>query len=121
MTDLNPVAIAFATVVGFIIGSIWYAALGGPGTSLPPVWKMAVELGRSLVVAIVLGGLTIGLGIVEWPSAIGLAIMLWVALPVVLLVGSVIWENVPPRLAATHAGDWLAKLAAVSVIVAVWP
>jgi hypothetical protein len=30
------------------------------------------------------------------------------------------WEKVPWRLAATHAGDWLVKVLAVAVIVGVW-
>jgi hypothetical protein len=31
-----------------------------------------------------------------------------------------IWENAPWRLAAIHAGDWLAKLLVVAVIVSSW-
>ncbi len=37
-----------------------------------------------------------------------------------LLAGSVIWENVPWKLAALHAGDWLVKLLVIAVIVSVW-
>ena len=46
--------------------------------------------------------------------------MLWLAFPLLLLAGSVVHENVPWQLAAIHAGDWLAKLAIVTVIVTVW-
>jgi hypothetical protein len=38
----------------------------------------------------------------------------------VLLTGSVIHENVPWKLAAIHAGDWLVKLVVVTVIVSLW-
>jgi hypothetical protein len=38
----------------------------------------------------------------------------------VLLIGSVIWENVPPALAAIHAGDWILKLLAIGLIVTLW-
>jgi hypothetical protein len=38
----------------------------------------------------------------------------------VLWVGAVLWERTPPALAAIHAGDWLAKLLLVAVIVSVW-
>lgn len=34
-----------------------------------------------------------------------------------LLAGSVLWEDVQPRLAALHAGDWLVKLVAVAAII----
>jgi hypothetical protein len=37
-----------------------------------------------------------------------------------ILAGSLIHENVPTRLAAIHAGDWLIKLAVITVIAAVW-
>jgi hypothetical protein len=37
-----------------------------------------------------------------------------------LLAGSVVHENVPSTLAAIHAGDWLAKLLIIPVIVSVW-
>jgi hypothetical protein len=30
------------------------------------------------------------------------------------------WEKVPPKLAAIHAGDWLLKLLVIAVIVSVW-
>lgn len=46
-----------------------------------------------------------------------MALALWAAFPLVLLTGSVVWENVPPALAAIHAGDWLAKLMVIAVIV----
>lgn len=59
------------------------------------------------------------LGLTDLRSALGLALVLWVAFPIVLLAGSVIWEDVPTKLAAIHAGDWLVKLSAVTVIVAI--
>jgi hypothetical protein len=49
-----------------------------------------------------------------------LGLVLWIGFPVVLLVGSVYHEKVPPRLAAIHAVDWLLKLLAIATIVGVW-
>jgi hypothetical protein len=37
-----------------------------------------------------------------------------------LLISSVVHENVAWRLAALHAGDWLVKLLLIAVIVTVW-
>ncbi len=77
-----------------------------------------MELARSLVVAAVLAGLAVG--VAGWAGAVELGLALWIGFPVVLLIGSVIHENVPWKLAAIHAGDWLAKLVVIAVIVGVW-
>jgi hypothetical protein len=37
-----------------------------------------------------------------------------------ILVGAVVWDNVPLKLTAIHAGDWLPKLPLMAVIVEVW-
>jgi len=39
---------------------------------------------------------------------------------VIILTGSVLWENTPWKVAAIHAGDWLVKLLVISVIVTLW-
>lgn len=80
---------------------------------------MFVELVRSAVVASVLAGFAALLDVADWAGAI-LGLSLWIGFPVVLLAGSVLWENVPWNLAAIHAGDWLVKLLVVSIIVSVW-
>ncbi len=49
-----------------------------------------------------------------------IVILLWIGFPVVLLSGSVLWEDVPARLAAIHAGDWLIKLLLIGAILAAW-
>jgi hypothetical protein len=81
---------------------------------------LALELGKALVVAAVVAGLVSLQGITEIGGAVGLAIALWMAFPVVLLIGSVTQEGVPWRLAAIHAGDWLAKLLIIAVVTSVW-
>jgi hypothetical protein len=35
-------------------------------------------------------------------------------------VGAIMWENVPVKLAAIHAGDWLAKTVLIALIVCAW-
>lgn len=49
------------------------------------------------------------------PSALLLAVVLWVTFPIVLLLGSMTWERVPAVTASTHAGDWLVKLLIVAI------
>jgi hypothetical protein len=57
---------------------------------------------------------------VEWASGVWLGLVLWIGFPLVLLSGSVFHENVPSRLAALHAGDWLVKLLIIAVIFRMW-
>jgi hypothetical protein len=51
---------------------------------------------------------------------VGLGLLAWIGFPVMILLGSVQWEDVPWKLAAIHAGDWLVKLLILSVILGVW-
>jgi hypothetical protein len=37
-----------------------------------------------------------------------------------ILLGSVIHENVPGKLAAIHIDDWLVKLLLMAIILAIW-
>lgn len=130
MADLNFLAVGAATVVAFVISSTWYAILGNQMTLLrgaevietgpPPPWKIAVEILRNAVVVLAIAWGVSQLGLADLSSALGLALVVWVAFPVVLLTGSVIWEDVQTKLAAIHAGDWLVKLLAVTAIVAIW-
>jgi len=129
MIDLNYAAIVAASVAVFVVSSVYYVLLSGrlaelspvyADTSRPPAWKIAQEPVRALVTAIVVAGLTRLLGIVDLAGAVQLAIALWIGFPAMLLAGSVIHENVPPMLAAIHAGDWLLKLLIVGVLVSLW-
>jgi hypothetical protein len=48
-----------------------------------------------------------------------LGLALWIGFPFVLGTGAVIHERTPWKLAAIHAGDWLAKLLLVAGTVSV--
>jgi hypothetical protein len=131
MPEVNEFAIAVSAAAAFVASAVWYTLLGSQYAALSdaaraavgtrmPAWKILAELARSLVVAAVLAGLAVELDITTWPAALGLGVATWVGFPVVLLAGSVLSENVPWRLAAIHAGDWLVKLLLVSWIVSLW-
>jgi hypothetical protein len=131
MIDIHYVAVGVATVAAFVLSTAYYIAFGRQYSELrglspvaaaarPPAWKVLLELLRSLVVASVVAGVADLLEITEWAEAATLAVSLWVAFPAILLVGSVIWDDVPPRLAAIHAGDWVMKLLLITVIVGIW-
>jgi hypothetical protein len=131
MLEINYLAIAVAAVVAFVASTVWYVAFSSQyarvsetaraaaGAKQPP-WKVLVELARSLILASVLAGFAANIDITTWTGAVGLGLATWVGFPVVLLTGSIQWENVSWRLAAIHAGDWLVKLTLVSCIVSLW-
>jgi hypothetical protein len=127
---INYLAIGVAVVVAFVASTAWYTVFGaerdrllgteGDTSERPPVWMMLVELVRSFVVAYVLAVLFGLAGVAGFFGAVGLGLLMWVGFPVVLLVGSVIWDRVPFKLAAIHAGDWLVKLLLMAIIVGLW-
>lgn len=128
--EINYLAIGVAVVVAFVASTAWYTVFGaerdrllgtpGAASARPPVWMMLVELVRSFVVAYVLAVLFGLAGVAGFFGAVGIGLMMWVGFPVVLLVGSVIWDRVPFKLAAIHAGDWLVKLFLMAIIVGLW-
>jgi hypothetical protein len=130
MIRLNYLAIVVAGVAVFIFAAGYYIALARQRAKLssaaaasgsrPRPWLMGLELVKSLIVAAVVAGLVAVAGISDLAGALKLAVALWIAFPVVLLAGSVTQEGVPWRLGVIHAGDWLAKLLIISVIVTLW-
>jgi Protein of unknown function (DUF1761) len=126
MTDIDPLAVAVATVAAFLLSGAWYAVLPAPpaaseagdppGTETSPPVLLA-EILRSAVVVIVVAGLAAELGSVDIAEGAALGLVLWVGFPAVLFAGSIIHEHYPRRLAAIHLGDWLLKLALIGAII----
>jgi hypothetical protein len=131
MFRMNYLAVVVAAVVAFVVSSVWYVIFGNawmqlrgidPATAADmgtPAWKMVFVVVQSLVVAFMLAYFVAHLGIVDWKGAVRLGALLWV-FPAMILLGSVVHENVPLMLAAIHAGDWLVKLLLMTVILGVW-
>ena len=128
MRDVNFLAVAVASLAAFFLSSAWYIVFAGQTADAssgrddgqPEPWRILVELARSAVVASLLAGLTVQLGITTGTGSGLLALTMWIGFPVVLLTGSVIWENVPVKTAALHAGDWFLKLVLIAVVVGMW-
>lgn len=127
--ELNYLAIVVAAVAAFVIGAVWYGALGSrmsglheayADSSTPSVREAIGELVRCLVLAVVVAWLSDRIGTDGWGDALGVGLVLWLGFPAVLLSGSVLHERVPPKLAAIHAGDWLLKLLALGLILGLW-
>jgi len=129
MSELNYLAILVAAVAAVIVSTVYYSAFGSQLAALndayadqqrPPAWKVGVELLRCLVLAAVVASLAERTDTDGWTDALLLGLVLWIGFPVVLWTGAVVWERVPRKLAAIHAGDWLIKLLVIASIVGLW-
>ncbi len=130
MREINYWAIVAAALAAFVLSTAWYIGFAKQRAALshaaaadarkPQPVKMAIEIARNLVLACVLAYILARLGVTAWPPAIKLAILLWIGFPVLLLTGSVMWEDVPWKLATIHAGDWLLKLLVMVLILSRW-
>ena len=127
----NYLAVVVAAVAAFVASLVWYTVFGsammelrgidptGAAEAATPVWTMLFVVAQSLVVALMLAYFVAHLGISNLRGAARLGALLWV-FPAMILLGSVVHENVPFMLAAIHAGDWLVKLLLMAVILGVW-
>jgi Protein of unknown function (DUF1761) len=126
---INYLALVVAVIAAFVASSLWYSPLlfgkqflelSGVAPSGPSAVKIVGELVRTAILAYVLGRLLVLLRVADWKAAVRLGLGLWIGFPVVLLSGSVMWQNVPWALAAIHAGDWLVKILLITFIAGVW-
>lgn len=131
MFGINFLAVVVAAVAAFIISSVWYIMFGKELAKVsaafaealqkpPQAWKMLVVIAQSLVLALVLAYFIGLIGNVGWLGAVRVGVLLWIGLSAMQWVGSILWEKVPLKMAAIHAGDWLIKLVLIAVIVGVW-
>ena len=135
MVHVNYLPVLVSAVVVFVLGWLWYSPLlffkpwmrlrgldpvAAMAGAKVPAGKLLIELARCLVLAYVIARFVALLGITTWIGALHFGLFLWIGFPVILLAGSVLWDNTPLGVAAIHAGDWLVKLLVISVIAGVW-
>ena len=135
MVHVNYWAVLVAAVAVFVLGWLWYSPLlffkpwmrlrgmdpvAAMAGAKMPAGKLLIELVRCLVLAYVIARFMALLGVTGWMGALHFGLFLWIGFPLILLTGSVLWENVPWRVAAIHAGDWLVKLLVIPIIVSLW-
>jgi Protein of unknown function (DUF1761) len=134
MLGINYLAVLVAAVVAFVMGGLWYSPLlfgkawaklrgidspGAAGAEMRPSEVLA-EFIRGLIVAVVLAGFVVHLGVVNLLGAIYLGLAVWIGFQVTSIVGSVIHEHYPVKLYAIHTGDALTKTLVMAVILGVW-
>jgi hypothetical protein len=135
MVPVNSLAVIVAAVAVFVLGWLWYSPLlfykpwmrlrgmdpvAAMAGAKMPAGKLFIELVRCLVLAYVIARFAALLGIGSWMGAVHFGLLLWIGFPVILLTGSVLWENIPWKVAAIHAGDWLVKMLVIPIIVTAW-
>ena len=135
MVHVTYLPVLVAAVAAFVLGWLWYSPLlffkpwmrlrgmdpvAAMAGAKMPAGKLLIELARCLVLAYVIARFVALLGVSSWMGAVHFGFVLWIGFPVILLTGSVLWENVPWKVAAIHAGDWLVKMLVISIIVSVW-
>ena len=126
MPGINFLAVVVAAALAFVASAVWYIVFGKQLTTVSAAfaqglqkrqpWKLLGVMAQSLVLAYLLGLV----GKVDWLGALGVGVLLWIGLAAMQWVGSLMWENVPVKMAAIHAGDWLLKLVLTVVIVGAW-
>jgi hypothetical protein len=88
------------------------------GAKMPAA--LVIEFARCLVLAYVIAVLVASAPPRQADRCGPLWCVAWIGFPVLILTGSVLWENTPWKVAAIHAGDWLVKLLTISIIVFLW-
>ena len=114
-------------LAAFVMSSVYYMAFGklrmkymddpkavADMKQVKP-WKMLAEFLRGLAIIYILAYFFERFNI-DFSSAISFVILLWIAFPVFLLSGSVLWDRRPWQLAIIHSGDWLLKLLLIACL-----
>ena len=131
MLGINYLAVIVAAVAAFVASSVWYIVFGRELAKVsgafaealqqkPQRWKMLVVIAQSFVIALVLAYFLGLIGNIDWIGAVRVGVLPWIGFAAMQWVGSILWEKVPFKMAAIHAGDWLVKIVLISVIVGVW-
>jgi hypothetical protein len=133
MSALSIPAVLVSGVAGGVVTPLWYIAFKDVHARLvqpdsrqivdfksAPVSAKVIDVLRGFLVAFVLAYLVDATEVTTVAGAVGLAALLWVGFPVVLLIAPVIWGGEPWKLAVLHAGDWLVKLVVMGAVIGLW-
>ena len=116
----SALAAFFASFAWYIIFAKQRANVSGVDATRPGPIKIAGEFVKNIVLAIVVSYFVSSLGIDTWLKMLHLVLILWIGFPALILISSVMYEKVPLKLAAIHAGDWLLKLLLMISILGFW-
>lgn len=129
MRETQYLAILATAIIAFVVSMVYYIIFANARKKLnsaatdikrPQPVKLSIEIIRNILLAFVLCYLIAQVGVTNWMGGASLGFRLWIGFPLILLSGSVMWENVPWKLASIHAGDWLIKLLLMCIILSIW-
>jgi hypothetical protein len=130
---LSPWAILVAGLAGWLVGAVWYMALGGPWMRAlgktkeellgrggkPSPWPFLLALGANLVMAWVLAGLIghLGPGQVTVRNGLISAGFVWTGFVLTSLATNHAFAGQRPTLTAIDGGHWLAVLLVQGLVI----
>lgn len=129
MADLRLWPLAAAVIAAFIASAIWYILFAKQRAKLSPAAResgrpqpklLAAELAKNIILVCCIAYFLRAFGVEGFADALHVALAFWIAFPVLILMSSVMYEKVPFKLAAIHAGDWLIKLVLIVEIITLW-
>lgn len=131
MHRINYWAVVVAAIAAFVMSAVWYSPLlfGKVWMELrgmnPTDVKMSAgmmigEFVRTLVIAYVFARFLLLLGVFDWKGAFQLGLWVWIGFWAMVLLGSVLHENMPWKLYVIHAGDGLVKILLMASILGLW-
>jgi hypothetical protein len=129
---LNYWAVATAATASLVASAAYYTVLGGtwlrlrgihPGTATltPQAWQIIGQLGRNLIIAMVLAYFLRRLNTATWKDAMRIGLLLWFGFEAMAVAGSVLHEGYPVGLYAIHVGDALLGTLVMALILGTWP
>ncbi len=118
---ISHFAVFFAAIASTIVGAFWFSSLAfGNIEPSKGVWLSNVGTFLSMVVrAYVLAYLIARLGIDTIYGGIGIAALFWLGFEATILIGAVFWDAKSFKWYFIHAGQHLAVLVLIGVIL-VW-
>ncbi len=134
MSGIDYLAAVVAALAALLASMLWYILFAKQRRELsrkettsspddmrrPRPGKILIEVVRNLVLALVSAYLILHLSITNLSGAVFFGMVAWIGFPLILLTGSILWKDVPWKLAAIHAGDWVVKLSLMTGILGAW-
>jgi Protein of unknown function (DUF1761) len=130
-TRVNYWAVLVAAVAVLVTSALWYVVFGSAWLRLrgidpdaaeltPPVWQMAGQFARNLVVATVLAHLLRWLEVATWKRALQVGLLVWFGFEAMAVAGSVLHEGYPLGLYLLHVGGALQATLVMALILGAW-